>query len=474
VERVNIISGEELRYLKVPERPRRQFLELMEYLREQNPARQRVRALYGLRRTGKTTLILQAVRKLLDEGTDPETIGYFTGQKDDTFDDLIVELEARKKLRYIFVDEVGFYRGFLKNGNYLYDTLARLYDKKVVVAGTNPLALYLAGKGTLYDRCGILRVPYLSFYEHCSFVLGTGQPTKEEFIQYLENGGLFQPPDDIADYVQTSITNSITELFETEPESEIFPWLKPESDDVDWKGYVNTVLLLSSNYVGNKSFQAPPSIREDMEAVDAEITRKALRDFRQYFSLSPRDRGFRVKRTETVALLDFLTHCGVITVLPNLFDDTEPYRCYVQTPFLRFHFTDKLRSMVGGAINENAPLFGNLLEAAAVSEYLDSHPEAKARFARTHYPPGSDQVWEIDLLDMDSKTGYEIKLTRGRGYKGFETTGALPELAGFQLELLRGTDCMERIYQWGEKAYQKANQYFKHPIGTMYTPSARR
>ena len=451
---MNIITGEELGYLKVPERQRRQFHSLMEYLQEQDPARQRVCALYGLRRTGKTTLILQAVRELIAKGVKPGIIGYFTGQKGDTFDDLIIELEARKKLKYIFIDEVGFYADFLNNGNYLYDTLVRLYDKKVIIAGTNLLALYLAGKDTLYDRCRTVRVPYLSFYEHCSFVLDTAQPAKEDFTQYLQNGGLFQPADDIADYVQTSITNSITELFETEQESKIFPWLKPESDDVDWKGYVNTILLLSSNYVSNKSFQTPPSIREDMEAVDADITRRVLRDFRQYFSLSPRDRSFRIKRTETVALLDFLTHCGVITVLPNLFNDTVPYRCYVQTPFLRFHFTDKLHGMAGGtAIKENTPLFGNLLEAAVISEYKDSHPGSKTCFARTHFPPGADEVAEIDLLDMDSKTGYEVKLTRNRRYKGFETIGSLPELEGFQLEFLKDNACVEQIYQWGLESY---------------------
>ncbi|MDR1604047.1 MAG: AAA family ATPase [Gracilibacteraceae bacterium] len=449
---MNIITGEELEYLKVPEHSRRQLHDLVAYLREQAPARQSVCALYGLRRTGKTTLILQAVRALIGQGVPPETVAYFIGQKGDDFDDLIIEMEARKKLKYIFIDEIGFYANFLKNGNYLYDTLVRLYDKKVVIAGTNLLALYLAGKGTLYDRYGILHVPYLSFYEHCFFVPGA-ELTKKYFTQYLQNGGLFQPPTDIADYVQTSITNSITELFETEPESDIFPWLKPESEDVDWNGYVNSILLLSSNYVSNRSFQVPPSIRDDIQAINADITRKVLRDFRQYFSLSPRDRSFRMKRTETVALLDFLTHCGVITVLPNLFDDTEPYRCYVQTPFLRFHFTDKLQSLAGGAtVNENTPLFGNLLEAAVVSEYRLAHPDAKTCFARTHCPPGSDEVAEIDLLDMDAKRGYEVKLTESRGYKGFEKIGARPELNGFQFEILQGDACIEQIYHWGAAA----------------------
>jgi hypothetical protein len=105
-------------------------------------------------------------------------------------------------------------------------------------------------------------------------------------------------------------------------------------------------------------------------------------------------------------------------------------------------------SAAGGAlINENTPLYGNLLEAAAVSEYRAARPGVKTCFARTHHPRGSDEVFEIDLLDMDAKRGYEIKLTEGRGYKGFEKLGARPEVKGFRFEMLKGAACMEHIYQ---------------------------
>jgi predicted AAA+ superfamily ATPase len=93
---MNIITGEELRFLKVPECLRRQLRELMAYLCEQAPARQSVCALYGLRRTGKTTLILRAIQELIGQCIRPETICYFNGQEGDTFDDLIIETEARK------------------------------------------------------------------------------------------------------------------------------------------------------------------------------------------------------------------------------------------------------------------------------------------------------------------------------------------------------------------------------------------
>lgn len=452
---MTFITGEQLGLLTTPKEPRRQLNDLMNYLDSQNNGCLRVCALYGLRRTGKTTLLLQAIKKLLMQGVSANEIGYFTGMKGDNFDDLYLELEAHQELSYIFIDEIGFFANFLKSGSYLYDTQVRLYGHKVVIAGTNLLALYVAGKRTLYDRCDVIRVPYLSFYEHCRFVLQTDSPSFDQFKEYMKSGGLFQAPADIPDYVQTSITDSIVELFHEQPENEVFVWLKPESETVDWKGYVNTALFLSSNYVSNKSFQMPVSLIQDFEVLDAQISKQVARDFKEYFSLNRTDRGYRMKRTETVALLDFLVDCGVITVLPNLYEDTEPYKCYVQAPFLRFHFTEKLRRMTDAQImDEHKPLFGDLLEAAVVSEYQQSHRDANIRFARTHCPPGGELVAEIDLVDLDEKQAFEVKLTDGAGYKGFSLLSERQELKGFTFTLLEGEVCMRHIYQWGKSLYQ--------------------
>lgn len=447
---MTFITGEQLSLFSVPPVPRRQLAGLMEHLRSSDPACPKVCALYGLRRTGKTTLLLQGIRELLRQGISADAIGYYTGLKGDSFDDLYLELEAQRSLRYIFIDEIGFFNGFLQTGSYLYDTLVRLRGCKVVVAGTNLLALYIAARSTLYDRLQVIHVPYLNFREHCQFVLHTQNPAHGELMEYMKNGGLFAPPEDVLEYVQTSITDSIVDLFETQPEQEIFVWLKPGSETVDWHGYINTILFLSSNYVSNKSFQLPLSLIQDYEVLDRRVTRQIAREFKQYFSLEQRERGCRMKRTETVALLDFLVHCGVITVLPNLFGDTEPYKCYVQTPFLRFHFTEKLRRMADAEIADEHKLFGDLLEAAVVSEYRRSHPGADICFARTHCPPGGDVVAEIDLLDRTDKRGYEVKLTNGSGYRGFRLLGGLPELSEYDFTLLDAQNCVDYLYSWGE------------------------
>lgn len=451
---MTFITGEQLELLAVPAQPRIQLGELMQYLNAADVERPKVCTLYGLRRTGKTTLILQAIKNLLSQGVPTDKIGYFTGMKGDNFDDLYFSLQEEKKLNYIFIDEIGCFSNFLQSGSYLYDTLVRLYNRKVVIAGTNLLALHVAAKRTLYDRCRLIRVPYLSFYEHCRFVLHTEAPTHSQLMEYMMTGGLFQQPEDVAEYVQTSITDSIVELFETQPESEVFVWLKPEAESVDWKGYVNMVLFLSSNYISNKSFQRPLSLIHDYEVLDTEVSRQVARDFRKYFSLSRQDRSFCMKRSETVALLDFLAHCGVITTLPNLFGDTEPYKCYVQTPLLRFHFTEKLRKMAGAAeLDEHKPLFGDLLEAAVVSEYHREHPEAEIFFARTHCPPDAEEISEIDLVDQTNRRAFEVKLTDGNGYKGFSMLSDRPELKGFDFTMLQVENYVPLIYEWGKAAY---------------------
>ena len=153
--------------------------------------------------------------------------------------------------------------------------------------------------------------------------------------------------------------------------------------------------------------------------------------------------------------MDFLVDCGVITVLPNLYEDTEPYKCYVQAPFLRFHFTEKLRRMTDAQImDEHKPLFGDLLEAAVASEYQQSHPGTDIRFARTHCPPGGETVAESTLVDREGKQAFEVKLTDGTGYKGFSLLSDRQELKGFSFTLLEGEACMRHIYRWGESSYR--------------------
>lgn len=77
-----------------PPKARHPFNALMDYLNSSNNGCLRVCTLYGMRGTGATTLLLQAIKKLLAQGIPADKIGYFTGMKGDNFDDLYLELEG--------------------------------------------------------------------------------------------------------------------------------------------------------------------------------------------------------------------------------------------------------------------------------------------------------------------------------------------------------------------------------------------
>lgn len=340
---MTFVTGEQLRLLKAPEKARSQLYNLIEYLHTDGIASHYVFALYGLCCTGKTTLIIQTIKQLLEDDINPKDIGLFTGLKGDSFDELYRLLETRRDLRYIFIDEIGGFKGFLQKGSYLYDTLIRLYGCKIVVSGSMP-ALYTASKRTLYDRCRFIRISHLSFYEHCKFVLYKENPNKSDFMRYMKFGGLFHEPDDVSDYVRTNISETIIEMLDTQPKSETSAWLSPDSETIDWDERVHTVLSLSCNYTPDYCAQNNLPAILKREGSDAKIPNQVIMDFEKYFSLSPREREYIMKHTETVALLDFLVHCGIIAMMPNLYSNTEPYQCYVEAPFLQFHFTEEPRN----------------------------------------------------------------------------------------------------------------------------------
>ena len=166
--------------------------------------------LLGLRQTGKSTLSFQLISRLLKEGIKPENIFYFT------FDDLSLrqelsasfdgflkmlerflgeELQPRKELLYIFIDEVQKLPGFVECIKTLYDLNLPV---KWVITGSSSLELKVQIKESLAGR--VLSLSVLPFSEieifkgHgyeppdkrnlWSFILGKTEPDKKTLKKY--------------------------------------------------------------------------------------------------------------------------------------------------------------------------------------------------------------------------------------------------------------------------------------------------
>lgn len=135
-----------------------------------------VLCLYGLRRTGKTTLIDQSIAELNDYS---DCLRIICDINDDMFD--IIECIKNNDKKYIFIDEVTKVNNFINTSSVLYD-LFTYSGKKIILAGTDSLGFYLASNNELYDRCKLVHTTYIP-YKEWNYIFD------KSFNEYLNYGG---------------------------------------------------------------------------------------------------------------------------------------------------------------------------------------------------------------------------------------------------------------------------------------------
>ena len=132
-------------------------------------------AFTGLRRVGKTTLMLKIVADLLKSGFNPRSIVYFSF---DEFQEVevrevlreyeeLVETDLRKEKHVLLLDEIqklGNWDDQLKG---VYDTFGK--NLKIIISGSESLFIKRKSKETLAGRMFEFKIEPLSFSEFLSF-----------------------------------------------------------------------------------------------------------------------------------------------------------------------------------------------------------------------------------------------------------------------------------------------------------------
>ena len=178
------------------------FDQLKDYISKSNT--RKVMSIYGLRRTGKTVLMLQ----LLNEIGDSEKTCFIRCEKGDGIQDLKNVLNDNLKCDYFFVDEVTKLEDFIECSSILADKYSELYAKKIIMAGTDSLGFYLAKKDELYDRTYMIHTTYIPYKEY-NYLLGKGL---EDYIMYggtLTDGSEFYNKENCDEYTNTAIARNI-------------------------------------------------------------------------------------------------------------------------------------------------------------------------------------------------------------------------------------------------------------------------
>lgn len=129
------------------------FDQLCSYL--DGPRQDKVLVLYGLRRTGKTTLIRQAILRMDDHMR--ACSAFIQVTQSDTLADLNADLKVLRDacFEYVFVDEATLMEDFIE-GAALFSDVFAAGGMKVVLSGTDSLGFLFAQDDQLYDRCILL------------------------------------------------------------------------------------------------------------------------------------------------------------------------------------------------------------------------------------------------------------------------------------------------------------------------------
>lgn len=150
------------------------------YLHAKTPGR--ICLLYGLRRTGKTTMLLQAIADLPADRT-----AYIRIMTSDTF--AALERDMRKLadlgFQYIFIDEVTLLQDFIDSSS-LFSDIYAMMGMKIVLSGTDSLGFLLSVNDELYDRAFTIHTTFIPFREYSRLL------NIHDIDEYIRYGGTFR------------------------------------------------------------------------------------------------------------------------------------------------------------------------------------------------------------------------------------------------------------------------------------------
>lgn len=136
--------------------------------------------IYGLRRTGKTTMIYQVLNEMTD--SEFEKAAFIQIRKKDTLTNLDTDLRLLEEngFKYVFIDEVTLMEDFIEGAS-LFSDIYVSSGMKIVLSGTDSLGFLFSKEEQLYDRCIMLHTTFIPYreFEHVLGIKGI-----DEYIRF--------------------------------------------------------------------------------------------------------------------------------------------------------------------------------------------------------------------------------------------------------------------------------------------------
>ena len=323
-------------------------------------AQDKVFILYGLRRTGKTTMIRQALAEMND--TDLMKSAFIQTTAQDTLATLNTDLKVLESqgFQYVFLDEVTLLDDFIE-GAALFSDIFAASGMRIVLSGTDSLGFLFTEDEQLYDRCILLHTTFIPYRDFESVL---GIHGIDEYIRYggtMSLGGVhynetstFASKERADEYVDTAIAHNIQHSLRCYQYEDHFRNLRDLYDKNELTSAINRVVedinhrftleVLTQDFKSHDLGVSANNLRRDrsnpidtLDHIDLSAVTDRLRDLLEILNKSEQtvvlDEEHAAEIKEYLDLLD-LTRDIDIRHLPKV--NTKSTRTVIAQPGLRY------------------------------------------------------------------------------------------------------------------------------------------
>lgn len=209
----------------------------------------RVFILYGLRRTGKTTLIRQLISEMSEEMLMQTAFMQINSNIDIAKLNIDLKQLSKSGYCYVFIDEVTLMNDFIDCAALFSDVYATS-GMKIVLSGTDSLGFLFSEDRELYDRCFMVHTTFISYSE---FERILGIKGIDEYIRYggtmslggvnyNQSGMTFATKESTEEYIDSAIARNIQHSLKNYQNGEHFRHLLELYDSNELTSAINRIV----------------------------------------------------------------------------------------------------------------------------------------------------------------------------------------------------------------------------------------
>ena len=294
----------------------------------------KVLILYGLRRTGKTTMMRQVILDM--NGEQKSRTAFLQIDQKNTLSEVYSDLKLLEDqgFRYVFIDEVTMLEDFIEGAAVFSDIFAAC-GMKIVLSGTDSLGFVFTSKNQLYDRCVLLHTTFIPYRE---FEQVLGIQGIDEYIRYggtMSVGGInynerspFATKERADDYIDSAIARNIQHslkyyqdgghfrlLYDLYAKGELTSAINRVVQDMNHR-FTKEVLtqtfrssdlsVVSRNLLHDR--EAPINLEENMDRALVERTLKTMLDI-----LEKEEQTVEIDEARTYQIKEYLSLLDLVT-----------------------------------------------------------------------------------------------------------------------------------------------------------------